>query len=141
MRSSSIVLAVSLFLAHGDCPCCAQPAEHRGTVPVCKIIFTGDILLDRGVRMAIERHGADHLFSDGIDSEFRSAQIVVVNTEGEIEAQTEEGRVKVRGNTTSAGAKKPYALKFDKKQNLQQLKRILQAMVKIDVILKEYDFR
>ena len=45
------------------------------------ILFTGDILLDRGVRQVIEHHGVDHLFSDGIDSVFRSAQLVVGNLE------------------------------------------------------------
>jgi poly-gamma-glutamate synthesis protein (capsule biosynthesis protein) len=45
------------------------------------IVFTGDILLDRGVRRVINHHGVDHLFSDGIDSVFRSAQIVVGNLE------------------------------------------------------------
>ena len=46
-----------------------------------KVILTGDILLDRGVRRVIEHHGVDHLFSDGIDSLFRAAQIVVGNLE------------------------------------------------------------
>ena len=45
------------------------------------IVFTGDILLDRGVRRVINHHGVDHLFSDGIDSVFRSAQVVVGNLE------------------------------------------------------------
>jgi poly-gamma-glutamate synthesis protein (capsule biosynthesis protein) len=45
------------------------------------IVFTGDILLDRGVRRVINQHGVDHLFSDGIDSVFRSAQLVVGNLE------------------------------------------------------------
>ena len=45
------------------------------------IVFTGDILLDRGVRRVIERRGVDHLFSGGIDSIFRSAQVVVGNLE------------------------------------------------------------
>jgi poly-gamma-glutamate synthesis protein (capsule biosynthesis protein) len=45
------------------------------------VIFTGDILLDRGVRRVIERHGIDHLFTDSIDSIFRSAQVVVGNLE------------------------------------------------------------
>ena len=69
MRSSSIVLAVSLLFSLSAC------AEGL------KIVFTGDILLDRGVRQVIEHRGADHLFSDGIDSVFRSAQIVVGNLE------------------------------------------------------------
>jgi len=45
------------------------------------IVLTGDILLDRGVRRVIEHHGADHLFSAGVDSVFRSAQVVVGNLE------------------------------------------------------------
>ena len=48
---------------------------------VTTIVVTGDILLDRGVRKVIEKHGVDHLFSDGIDSVFRSAQVVVGNLE------------------------------------------------------------
>ena len=45
------------------------------------IVFTGDILLDRGVRRVINQHGVGHLFSDGVDSVFRSAQLVVGNLE------------------------------------------------------------
>ena len=45
------------------------------------IVFTGDILLDRGVRKAINKHGVAHLFSDGVDSIFREAQVVVGNLE------------------------------------------------------------
>ncbi|MBQ8988652.1 MAG: CapA family protein [Prevotella sp.] len=69
MRSSSIVLAVSLL---------SVSACHADTL---NVVLTGDILLDRGVRQMIEHRGADHLFSDGIDSVFRSAQIVVGNLE------------------------------------------------------------
>lgn len=70
MRNSSIALAVSLLLS--------VSAYSADTL---KIVFTGDILLDRGVRRVINHHGVDHLFSDGIDSVFRSAQIVVGNLE------------------------------------------------------------
>ena len=70
MRKYSIVLAVSLLLG--------VSAHAADTL---SIVFTGDILLDRGVRQAINRHGVDHLFSDGIDSVFRSAQLVVGNLE------------------------------------------------------------
>jgi len=70
MRSFSIALAVSLLLS--------VSAYSADTL---NIIFTGDILLDRGVRRVINHHGVDHLFSDGIDSVFRSAQIVVGNLE------------------------------------------------------------
>ena len=70
MRNISIALAVSLLFsvsAH-----CADTLN---------IVLTGDILLDRGVRQTIEHHGVDHLFSDGIDAVFRSAQVVVGNLE------------------------------------------------------------
>jgi poly-gamma-glutamate synthesis protein (capsule biosynthesis protein) len=53
-------------------------ARHADTL---NIVLTGDILLDRGVRQVINRHGVGHLFSDGIDSVFRSAQVVVGNLE------------------------------------------------------------
>ena len=45
------------------------------------MVLTGDILLDRGVRQVIERRGADHLFSPGVDSVLCSAQVVVGNLE------------------------------------------------------------
>ena len=70
MRRFSIALAASLlFNVSARC------------ADTLNIIFTGDILLDRGVRRVINRHGVDHLFSEGIDSVFRSAQIVVGNLE------------------------------------------------------------
>lgn len=56
MRNSFIALAVSL-------------------------VFTGDILLDRGVRHAIDKHGVDALFSQSVDSVLRSADVVVGNLE------------------------------------------------------------
>ena len=73
MRNFSIALAVSLLLSP-----LSISARHADTLT---IVFTGDILLDRGVRRVINRHGVDHLFSEGIDSVFRSAQIVVGNLE------------------------------------------------------------
>ena len=70
MRSISIALAVSvLFNVSARC------------ADTLSIVFTGDILLDRGVRRVINHHGVDHLFSEGIDSVFRSAQVVVGNLE------------------------------------------------------------
>lgn len=48
---------------------------------VLNITFTGDILLDRGVRSVIERHGIDCLFTPAIDSVFRQSQVVVGNLE------------------------------------------------------------
>ena len=70
MRKYSIALAVSMMLGVS-----AQAAD------TLSIVFTGDILLDRGVRRVINHHGVDHLFSDGINSVFRSAQLVVGNLE------------------------------------------------------------
>ena len=66
MRNTSIALAVSLLLS--------VSAFGADTLSV-------DILLDRGVRKAIEQHGVDHLFSDGVDSVFHAAQVVVGNLE------------------------------------------------------------
>ena len=45
------------------------------------ILFTGDILLDRGVRKVIEHHGIDYLFTRQMDSLFRASQVVVGNLE------------------------------------------------------------
>ncbi len=86
MRSSSIVLAVSLLgicfsVARGHRTPAPPHPRTTDTTDTLRIILTGDILLDRGVRQVIEHRGADHLFSEGIDSVFRSAQIVVGNLE------------------------------------------------------------
>lgn len=75
MRSFSIVLAVSLLCF----PCGSSKAEG---VEESVILFTGDILLDRGVHETIShKGGVDRLFSSGVDSLFRSAQVVVGNLE------------------------------------------------------------
>jgi len=81
MRAYFTALAVSLWreAALTACLCCTAV---RATTPTATtIIFTGDILLDRGVRTEIERHGADHLFSKSVDDVFRSADVVVGNLE------------------------------------------------------------
>ena len=73
MRKFSIALAVSLSCLsayHAD-------AQNERT----SILFTGDILLDRGVRQVIERKGADCLFTVTVDTLFRAAQAVVGNLE------------------------------------------------------------
>lgn len=69
MKSFSIALVASMISLS------AQAADSLD------IVLTGDILLDRGVRRVIEHHGVDHLFSEGVDSVFRSAQVVVGNLE------------------------------------------------------------
>ena len=69
MKSFSIALVASMISLS------AQAADSLD------IVLTGDILLDRGVRRVIEHHGVNHLFSEGVDSVFRSAQVVVGNLE------------------------------------------------------------
>ena len=82
MRSSSIVLAVSLLLLSSTSACHADTLNADTlNADTLKVVLTGDILLDRGVRRVIERNGVGHLFSDGIDSVFQSAQVVVGNLE------------------------------------------------------------
>lgn len=99
MRKYSIALAVSLLLilaAAALMPSPSSPEEgttdlaHQsaevplrdvGAAAPSTLIFTGDIMLDRGVRRVIERRGADHLFTEAVDSLFRSAQVVVGNLE------------------------------------------------------------
>ena len=45
------------------------------------ITFTGDLLLDRGIREVINHRGVDHLFSPYVDSVFQSSNLVVANLE------------------------------------------------------------
>ena len=72
MKSIFTALAVSVVAFAAA----ALPPSTQST-----ILFTGDILLDRGVRKVIEHYGVDHLFSRGVDSVFRTAQVVVGNLE------------------------------------------------------------
>ena len=85
MRNIFIVLAVSALL-------CTR-GEIRGTrfensscvesnlAPSISILFTGDILLDRGVRRVIQQKGMDALFSPSVDAILRHADVVVGNLE------------------------------------------------------------
>lgn len=56
-------------------------AIHAGDT--LTVTFTGDVLLDRGVRRTIERHHGDAncLFSPSVDSVFASSQLVIANLE------------------------------------------------------------
>ena len=78
MRVFFIALVASLAV-HGAYGA-NKHETHRPQKPTT-ITFTGDILLDRGVRQVIERHGADHLFSRDVDSLLHISQIVVGNLE------------------------------------------------------------
>ena len=46
-----------------------------------RILFVGDLLLDRGVRERIEYRGIDNLFHSTIDSVFSFNDVVVANLE------------------------------------------------------------
>jgi hypothetical protein len=45
------------------------------------LVFTGDILLDRGVREFIDHNGVEALFCHSVDSLFHASDIVVANLE------------------------------------------------------------
>ena len=59
----------------------ALVASFASVTSATSIIFTGDILLDRGVRKTIEHHGVTYLFDKRIDSVLKKADIVVGNLE------------------------------------------------------------
>ena len=76
MRRIFIALAVNLLLV-----CCAPRAQQtQSTDDALTLVFTGDVLLDRGVRKHAEREGVQALFA-GVDSVFRQADAVVINLE------------------------------------------------------------
>ncbi len=69
MRLSSLFIIVILSVAM----CFGQDS--------LSIAFTGDILLDRGVRKRIEHHGIEVIFSHSIDSVLSSCNLAVGNLE------------------------------------------------------------
>ena len=76
MKNSSIALAVSLLMFYA---CSSSPSSNREEEQF-SILFTGDVLLDRGVRPIAERRGVAYLF-DSVQTEFRKSDAVVVNLE------------------------------------------------------------
>lgn len=78
----SILLFVCVLCC---CSCsnasCKKEAENVPRYDTLRIAFTGDILLDRGVRKFIERHGVDSLFCPEMDSLFGANDFVVGNLE------------------------------------------------------------
>ena len=54
---------------------CQQPSEE-----CLSIAFTGDVLLDRGVRQQIRKKGVEHLF-ESVTPLFRSVDATVINLE------------------------------------------------------------
>lgn len=71
-----VVMAVMMSLQSGKMP----PAGASGG-DTLTIAFTGDILLDRGVRKQIERDGIESIFDARADSVFRCSDMVVGNLE------------------------------------------------------------
>ena len=57
MRNISIALVASVLLSLP-----VSAADRPDNDSALTVVLTGDILLDRGVRKAIEHHGVDHLF-------------------------------------------------------------------------------
>ena len=80
MKAFFIALVASLASFTSATSQTSSTSETGETSKTC-LLFTGDILLDRGVRKVIERHGTDYLFTRKTDSLFRAAQVVVGNLE------------------------------------------------------------
>ncbi|MCR5158660.1 MAG: CapA family protein [Prevotella sp.] len=75
MKSCSIALAASLLVV-SSCSSSPPAAEEEQL----SILFTGDVLLDRGVRPMTEHRGVAWLF-DSVQTAFRQADAVVINLE------------------------------------------------------------
>ena len=85
-RPAAVILSLFLCLFPILPPLFSAPpsrllhCKHNPVLPL-KIAFTGDILLDRGVRKAIDSLGLDRLFTTAVDSLLNSCQVVVGNLE------------------------------------------------------------
>ncbi len=75
MKRYSIALAVSLLMMYA---CSSSP--NGGEEEELAILFTGDVLLDRGVRPIAEHKGVAYLF-DSVQTAFQQADAVIVNLE------------------------------------------------------------
>lgn len=73
MKLTCIALVVSVLLVS----CSQQETREQDSLT---LVFTGDVLLDRGVRPYAEREGVPALFA-GVDSVFRQADAVIINLE------------------------------------------------------------
>ena len=77
MRAFFIVLVASVT----SITSATSQTSATSRTSATSLLFTGDILLDRGVRKVIEHHGIDYLFTRQMDSLFRASQVVVGNLE------------------------------------------------------------
>lgn len=78
-RVAKFIIIVLAVIANS---CSPGDVNHRVSTneDELSIVFTGDVLLDRGVRKQIERKGIDHIFSAVKDS-FLAADATVINLE------------------------------------------------------------
>lgn len=76
MRYTSCIVILLLL------SCCTSPSsvEQTANDDSLTLIFTGDVLLDRGVRQQIDRHGVAWLFDDVADL-FHDSDATVINLE------------------------------------------------------------
>ncbi len=81
MKRYFILLAVSLLFGGTEVRGYEGTKVRRCGGAEVTLLFTGDLLLDRGVRRVIERRGADALFSHSIDSLFATCHAVIANLE------------------------------------------------------------
>lgn len=86
-----------LFLGLFLYTCCIQAQD------TISVLFTGDVLLDRGVRPYVEKMGTESLFS-GVSKAFRRADAVVINLECPLTATATpiSKRFVFRGDTACA---------------------------------------
>lgn len=73
MRKSLSIILLSVFLSG-----CGELTRRENDD--LTIVFCGDVLLDRGLRPIIDRHGAEYLFQD-VQEYYKTADAVVVNLE------------------------------------------------------------
>ena len=84
MNISSIAQAVkslATYMAGIAIMMLSLPVHAQNATDSIVISFTGDVLLDRGVRQRIEQAGTDALFTPSIDSLFQHSDYVVGNLE------------------------------------------------------------
>lgn len=81
--SSLLVLLVFSLLTYVSCSkaSCGGERNEGDFRDSLRITFTGDLLLDRGVRKVIDYCGVESLFSTSIDSLFSQSDIVIANLE------------------------------------------------------------
>jgi len=73
-KNSYYIILVVIFIISVSCK---QNEEENNSI---KILFTGDLLLDRGVRETMEHKGVEFIFS-GVDSLFQTSDFVICNLE------------------------------------------------------------